>query len=144
MADYARGERLRELRDAKHASQETVAFAIGVSTKTVRSWEHGGKIRWPNAKLLGRYYGVDPEALVARDAAAPLPEDEASETPETQLDRIEQQVSDLHGLFFGESGDDEAAVADLAARLLQAAESPPPRAADRAAIRAAAAKRRRA
>lgn len=135
MADYARGERLRELRNAKHASQEAVAFMVGVSTKTVRSWEHGGKIRWENAKRLGGYYGVDPETLVARETSAPLPEittpdpfaGASNSQLETQVAQISEQVAELHGLLLGA---DEEALAGLAARLLRAGGWPPSQADD--------------
>lgn len=67
MTDFVRGERLRSLREARHLSQEAVAFELRVSTKSVRAWEHGGKIRWKNAKALAAFYGVDPEGLVTRE-----------------------------------------------------------------------------
>lgn len=67
MADYARAERLRELREARHLSREKVAAEVGVSTKTLYSWENGGGIRWENAKELAAFYDVDPESLVSRD-----------------------------------------------------------------------------
>lgn len=67
MADFARGERLRDLREGRHLSQEEAAHEIGVSTKTVRSWEKGGGIRWANAKSAGAFYGVEPESLVTLD-----------------------------------------------------------------------------
>lgn len=90
MADYARGERLRELRERTHESQDRAAIEIGVSPKTLRAWEHGGKIRWENAKRLASFYGVDPETLVSRE----LPElTDADDEPLTQLDRIEAQLS---------------------------------------------------
>lgn len=89
MADFARGQSLVELRG--HRSQEDVAHEIGVSTKTLRNWEHGGKIRWANAKRIGDFYGVDPEELVSRD--------DPDETPDllgpSQLDRIEAKLDYL-------------------------------------------------
>jgi transcriptional regulator with XRE-family HTH domain len=73
MADYARGELLRELRDQTHNSREFVAAEIGVTAKTLYTWEHGGKIKWDNAKKLATYYKVDPETLVSRDDDAEEP-----------------------------------------------------------------------
>lgn len=73
MADVARGKRLKDLRDAKHLSQETAAHRIGVSVKTIRAWEKGGGIKWPNAMRAGEEYGVDPESLVTREAEAGEP-----------------------------------------------------------------------
>lgn len=91
MADYARGELLRRLRDGRHLSQERAALEIGVSTKTLREWEHGGKIHWKNAKRVAAFYGQDPEMLVSRDLT-PL---EESEPVPTQLDRIEGILNEL-------------------------------------------------
>jgi transcriptional regulator with XRE-family HTH domain len=70
MADYARAETFRRLREQRHLSQEEAAHEIGVSVKTVRSWEHGGGIKWANAKRVGEFYGVEPEALVDRELHA--------------------------------------------------------------------------
>jgi transcriptional regulator with XRE-family HTH domain len=67
MADFARGELFRELRERRHLSQEDAAHELGVSVKTVRTWEKGGGVRWTNAQRAGEFYGVDPERLVSRD-----------------------------------------------------------------------------
>jgi DNA-binding XRE family transcriptional regulator len=74
MADFARGQLLVDLRERRHLSQEDAAHEIGVSTKSLRAWEHGGKIRWPNAKRVGAFYAVDPESLVSRDAPGETPD----------------------------------------------------------------------
>lgn len=87
MADFARGEELRRLRDERHLSQEDAAYEIGVSVKTVRSWEHGGKIKWENAQRVAKFYAVDPESLVSRDLPVDRPD---------QLHRIEQAIAELH------------------------------------------------
>ena len=77
MADYARAEYLRELRDATHLSRERIAGEVGVSTKTVYAWENGGSIRWDNAKKLAGVYSrllsteVDPESIVTRELVEP-------------------------------------------------------------------------
>jgi transcriptional regulator with XRE-family HTH domain len=75
MADFARGELLIQLREGRHLSQEDAAHEVGVSVKSLRAWEHGGKIRWPNAKRVAGFYNVDPERLVSR-------EEPDAETPE--------------------------------------------------------------
>ena len=69
MADVARGERLRDLRERRHLSQEDAAHEIGVTARTLGSWERGGPIRWDNAKRAGAFYSVDPQDLVTRDTA---------------------------------------------------------------------------
>jgi transcriptional regulator with XRE-family HTH domain len=85
MADFARGERLRQLREARHLSQEDAAHEIGVSVKSVRSWEHGGGIKWENAKTAGEFYAVDPESLVTRELPLEV-------SPETRLATIERKL----------------------------------------------------
>ena len=94
MADYARGQRLRELRERKHESQENVAYGLGVSVKTIRSWEHGGKIRWLNAKRLGAFYGVDAESLVSREELS-AEEIGPALAGDDQLDRIEEKLDQV-------------------------------------------------
>jgi len=76
MADFARAEKLRKLRDDRHLSQEDAAHEIGVSVKSLRAWEKGGGIRWANAKTVAAFYGVDPETLVSRerDGGGPTPD----------------------------------------------------------------------
>ena len=119
MADYARGQRLRELRERKHESQENAAFAVGVSVKTLRAWEHGGKIRWQNAKRLGSFYGVDPEGLVSREEALA---DTADSEPVTQLDTIERKLDRILGLLTGAGTDLRGEVARAVAETVQEVE----------------------
>lgn len=100
MADVARGERMLKLRDDKHWSQATAAHKIGVSEKTVRSWEQGGRIKWRNARSAGRVYGVDPESLVDRDESEEVsPEEderrEADDDLESKVDRLLVEVAGL-------------------------------------------------
>lgn len=92
MSDYTRGERLRQLREGRHESQESIAAELGVSTKTLRAWEHGGKIRWINAKKLAEFYGVSADELVSREAPDVFGEHEPAPT---QLDRIEAKLAQL-------------------------------------------------
>lgn len=93
MADFARGELLRDLRKSRHLSQDEAAHEIGVTERTLRAWERGGKIKWPNAKKAGAFYNVDPESLVQRDQrpAALVAESEERD----QLDRIEGRLEAL-------------------------------------------------
>lgn len=98
MADFARGERLLELRKTTHLSRERAAMEIGVSAKTLFEWEHGGKIRWENAQKAALFYSVDPESLVTRDIAV-LPEAEPS-----QLDRIEANQEEMLAILRGLGG----------------------------------------
>lgn len=99
MADYARGERLRELRDSRHLSQEEAAHEIGVSVKTLRAWEKGSGIRWGNAKSVAKFYGVEPESLVEREPGATpdLMSDLSPSDPQlsARFDRLEEMLVEL-------------------------------------------------
>lgn len=97
MADYARGQRLRELRTAKHVSQQEAAQAIGITMKTLSTWENGrGKIRWTNAKAAAAYYGCDPEELVSREN--PAGEANVVPLPTSRADAVALLRSDLADL----------------------------------------------
>ena len=57
--------RLRTLRLSRGLSQSALAAAVGVSTRTVKYWEHGP--RTPNAAsllALAHYFDVPPESLL--------------------------------------------------------------------------------
>jgi transcriptional regulator with XRE-family HTH domain len=113
MADYARAERLRELRAATHMSRENVANEIGVTTKTLYEWENGGKIRWENAQKLAAFYTdklsvtVTAEELVSRELIEPT-------TPVggvSQLDRIEAKLDAIIAHFKIDIDTEEAIIA---------------------------------
>lgn len=86
MTDYARGDVLLELRAQARKSRESVAAEIGVTTKTLFTWENkNGAIKWANAQKIATFYGVDAESLITRDA------DEAAGLPSRdQLEQIQQ------------------------------------------------------
>ena len=87
MADYAKGEQLRSLREAAHMSREDAAHAIGVTTRALYVWEvKDGPIKWENAQRAAKVYGVEPETLVSREKLGGYGE---------QLDRMEQQLAEL-------------------------------------------------
>lgn len=67
MADYARGDRLRELRADKRMSREKVANALDVTTKTVYSWENNGAIKWENAQKVAAFYDVAVGEVATRE-----------------------------------------------------------------------------
>lgn len=57
--------RLRTLRLSRSLSQSALAATIGVSTRTVKYWEHGQ--RTPNATsllALAHYFDIPPEYLL--------------------------------------------------------------------------------
>lgn len=57
--------RLRTLRLSRGISQSELAAIVGVSTRTVKYWEHGQ--RTPNAAsllALAHYFDVPPESLL--------------------------------------------------------------------------------
>ncbi len=93
MADFARAELLRQLREGARLSREKAAAEIGVSAKSLYAWEHGGKIKWVNAQKAGAFYGVDPESIVSRDE--PGSKMAEMDFTETQLDRIEAKLDEV-------------------------------------------------
>jgi transcriptional regulator with XRE-family HTH domain len=106
MADFARGQHLVKLRQARHLSQEDAAYEIGVTSKSLRAWEHGGKIRWDNAKKLAEFYGVEAEGLVSREIVDPgdihVPPMDVPEWAQELLDgqrQIRQMLTVLIGHF---------------------------------------------
>lgn len=101
MTDYARGEKLRYLREEKRLTQAEAAHQSGITERTIRSWEHDGKIRWTNAKRYAKFYDVDPETIVTRELKAPVePED---------IERMQEQLEEL--LARTDATDDAANVA---------------------------------
>ena len=94
MADHARGERLRTLRTDRRLNQEDAAHEIGVSTKTLRTWEKGGPIRWDNAKAAAEFYEVDARSLVEREPGTPIDAPDVDGDVD-QLDRIERKLDKI-------------------------------------------------
>lgn len=115
MADYAKGEVLRELRKKTGLSREKVAAEVGVTTKTLYSWEMlDGGIKVENARRLADFYGVvDAGTLIA-----------SSEEGGDQLDRIEQKLDAIlqHlGISSDPAAQFEAELAEAAAEAGQRA-----------------------
>lgn len=101
MADVARGERIRRLREDRHLSQEAAAHRIGVSVKSLRSWEKGGRIKWANAKRAAEEFEVSPESLVSREPVPELPDgpgelDEKLEELRAGQARLLSEMAALH------------------------------------------------
>jgi transcriptional regulator with XRE-family HTH domain len=116
MSDFAKGERLRELREARHMSREDAAHEIGVSARALYVWEtKDGPIKWANAVRAAEVYDVEPETLVSRQKLGGYGE---------QLDRIESLLEAIAA----ELGVDAAAA--LRRRLSAAAEQHAERPAD--------------
>ena len=91
MADYARGERLTELREKQHLSREDAAHEIGVSSRTLYAWERrNAPIKWENAQAAARFYDVEADSLVSRERIG-----------SDQLDRIESKLDELLLLVAG-------------------------------------------
>ncbi|MFT4035906.1 MAG: helix-turn-helix transcriptional regulator [Patulibacter sp.] len=109
MADYAKGQLLRELRASTGKSREQVAHELGVTTKTVYAWENSGGIKMGNAIKIADLFGVeDPATLISRESAGV-----------SQLDRIEAKLDAILGrLGVAQS------LGDLADEALDADEAP--------------------
>ena len=90
MADLERGQRIKELRESRHLTQEAMADKLGVTLRGYQEWEAGGGIKWENVKKLAKQHGVEADFLMN----GPKPE-----TPDllgaSQLDRIEKIVTGL-------------------------------------------------
>lgn len=95
MADHARGEKLRRLRESRHLSQEDAAHEIGVSAKTLRAWEKGGPIRWENAKAVAAFYEVEAVELVTREIPDFPPDDFSEKQASGQLSTLRGEISEL-------------------------------------------------
>lgn len=102
MADLARGERIKGLRDDRHLSQPAVvdllekkAGARVVTLRGYQAWEAGGGIKWENVKVLAEMHGVAPEWIMSGDEAHPETPDLMSELDGDRLARIEQRLSQL-------------------------------------------------
>src|SRR4051794_39121082 len=65
MAELARGERIKQLREDRHLTQPAVAEAVGVTLRAYQAWEATGGIRWGNAKKLAAFFGIDVQELWA-------------------------------------------------------------------------------
>jgi len=111
MADYARAETFRRLREERHLSQEEAAHELGVSVKTIRSWEHGRGIKWANAKRVGEFYDVAPETLVDRELEAEKGD---------RLDHLEEKLDQALDLLT--SLDARLRAADIGRRLREESE----------------------
>lgn len=57
--------KLRELRKQSGVTQEQLAFALGVSSRAVKYWEHGTRTPSVSSLLaLAHYFKVSPEWLM--------------------------------------------------------------------------------
>ena len=57
--------KLRELRKQSGVTQEQLAFALGISSRAVKYWEHGTRTPSVSSLLaLAHYFNVSPEWLM--------------------------------------------------------------------------------
>lgn len=95
------GEKLKQLRSQKGASQSEVAQACGLARRTYISYEQEG--RYPRKRevyrLLAEYFGVDTNYLLTEDETFVM---SASEQYGPRGKRqAEQLVAELSGMFAG-------------------------------------------
>jgi transcriptional regulator with XRE-family HTH domain len=105
MADLARGERIKTLREGRHLTQPAVADEIGVTLRAYQAWEATGALKWENAKKLAAFYKVDAQDLWSGDERLDTPDvigslngnSASGDTDElrAQLDRIEENQQNL-------------------------------------------------
>jgi transcriptional regulator with XRE-family HTH domain len=94
MADLARGERIKGLREERHLTQPAVAEAVGVTLRAYQAWEGTGGLRWENAKKLAAFFDVDPHELWAgrRHGQTPDPFSKNGDVP----DDLQREIRELH------------------------------------------------
>jgi transcriptional regulator with XRE-family HTH domain len=85
----AMGRRIAEMRERRRLTQEAAADLAGVTLRAYQKWEAGGGIQYANLSRLAEVFHV-PVDRITGEESAPDPFATAS-----QLDRIEQQVTEL-------------------------------------------------
>lgn len=117
MEDVARGERLKELRNARHLSQPAVVDLVNerageklVGLRGYQAWEAGGGIRWEKAKVLAEVLGTDPEHLM---------NGAHEETPDPFAGSVEERLADLTEQLAADRVDRDDNIADVKALLNQ-------------------------
>jgi DNA-binding XRE family transcriptional regulator len=90
--------REKERRDGISISQETAAYAIGVSSRTYRTWEgQGATLQFDNLKALADYYETT-TGYIEHGQHVETP-DLSSDGQPAQLDRIEQKLDQVLSLL---------------------------------------------
>lgn len=62
--DRARGDRIAALRKKAGYTQAALAATVGTNERTIRNWERGEAITWPNLVRLANVLKVRPEFIV--------------------------------------------------------------------------------
>lgn len=95
------GDKLKQLRAEKGASQEEVAKACGVTRRTYIGYEQEG--RYPRKRevygILAEYFGVDPNYLLTEDETFVTAA--AEQYGSRGKRQAEQLVAELSGMFAG-------------------------------------------
>ena len=84
-----RGERLRQLREARGLTIEDAAHEIGVSTKTLWNWETGHGIKRPNLKRVAGFYKVEIQWLEHGETPDLMESLDGQPDVQVQLNRME-------------------------------------------------------
>ena len=91
MADLERGQRIKELRESRHLTQEAMAETLDVTLRGYQEWEAGGGIKWDNVKKLAKFHKVDADFLMnGPQLETPDPFGDAD-----QLNRIERRLDEI-------------------------------------------------
>jgi transcriptional regulator with XRE-family HTH domain len=139
MADLARGERIKALREERHLSQPAVldllekrAGAKVVTLRGYQSWEAGGGIRWENTKVLADVFEVSPEWIMSgRETAeleTPSPFAQADQVQDVRdefrqdVDALREQMERMEQFMLRASADAKQERQDLAAQVQQVTE----------------------
>lgn len=92
VADLQRGERIKELRDARHLTQPVMAERVDVTLRAYQNWEAGGGMKWENAQRLAKTFGVTPDYIMSGEPRETPNLFERNGEP-SQLDRIELELA---------------------------------------------------
>ena len=97
MADLERGLRIKELREARHLTQEAMADALGVTLRGYQEWEAGGGIKWDNVKKLAAFHSVEAD-YVMNGPKTDTP-DLMAPGDSQRLDQIDERIDRLAELI---------------------------------------------
>jgi transcriptional regulator with XRE-family HTH domain len=95
--DPDRGARIREARLVRHLTIKELAERVGVSERTIWSWEQGGKVTGPNLRALAHDLAVSRDFLLGEETSEivnPLEQriSELEQRLDARLGQVEQQL----------------------------------------------------
>lgn len=118
LADKARGQHIKRLRESRRLTQQAMAEKLGIAYRTYQTWEAGTMPEWSNLERLATALGVRAEELIGEDPPAAA--------SQSQLDRIEAKLDQLLEVLSPSSrAEGPAEVLEEAAARARAQRTPP-------------------